>query len=149
METRLYYMVEDDYDISSLYVTKEPWLESLRYNLDTSVEYEDLSQEESDEVYQKAEENTINELLEVNGFYYSVQEIKIAYQNNNLIVRYNDADNSVMFYTLDAEEKRYDVQEEDTIYSADEVRDKLQKFITDKYFDIDKLDKDIKKLMEK
>ena len=48
METRLFYMVEDDYNISSLYPTKEKWLESLKYQLEVEVDYEDIYQEESE-----------------------------------------------------------------------------------------------------
>lgn len=149
METKLFYMIEDDYDVSTLYETKEPWLESLRENLDVAVEYEDLSQEESDELFQKADKNATDESLEVNGFYYSTQEIKIVYQNDNLIIRYNDYNKEILIYTFNG--ICYFVQEENVIsayYDEKQIYKVLKDFIKDKYFDLEQLAREIKKLLE-
>lgn len=149
METKLFYMIEDDYNVSSIYPTKKPWLESLRYNLDVCVEEDDFSQEESDKRYQKAEANATDELFEVNGFYYSVQEIKVVYQNDNLIIRYNDYNKEIMIYTFNGES--YDFQEEDVIseyYDEVQIFEVLKGFIKDEYFDIAQLARTIKNVLE-
>ena len=149
METKLFYMIEDDYNVSSIYSTKKPWLESLRYNLDVCVEEDDFSQEESDERYQKAEANATDKLFEVNGFYYSVQEVKVVYQNDKLIIRYNDYNKEIMFYTFNGES--YDFQEEDVIsefYDEVQIFEVLKGFIKDEYFDIAQLARTIKNVLE-
>lgn len=149
MRTKLFYMIEDDYDVSTLYERKEPWLESLRYNLDVAVGYEDTSQEESDEIFQKADKDATNELLEVNGFYYSVQEIKVICQSDNLIIRYCDYNKEILIYTCNGE--NYDFQEENVIsacYDEKQIYEVLRGFIKDKYFDLEQLTKEIKKILE-
>lgn len=149
METKLFYMIEDDYNVSSIYPTKKSWLESLRYNLDVCVEHEDFSQEESDERYQKAEANATDKLFEVNGFYYSVQEIKVVYQNDKIIIRYNDYNKEIMIYTFNGES--YDFQEEDVIseyYDEVQIFEVLKVFIKDEYFDIAQLARTIKNVLE-
>lgn len=125
METRLFYVLEDENDTSSLYVNKEPWLESLKYNLDVAVEYGDLSQEESDEMYQKAENNAIGESLEANGFYYSVEEIKVIVKNETRILRDCD-DGEVMVYEIDFEGKSYEFKKRCKI---DELIHQIRKYI--------------------
>lgn len=148
METKLFYVVEDDYSASALYSTKKPWLESLRYNLDVAVEEEDFSQEESDEKYQLAKIDASKEAIQTNGFYYSIQEIKIVYQSQKVIIRYYDYNNEVSLYTFNGES--YDYEEDFIIcknYSEDDIAETLRSFIKDEDVNITDLSRDIKQIM--
>lgn len=148
METKLFYVVEDDYSASALYPTKKPWLESLRYNLDVAVEEEDFSQEESDEKYQLAKTTANKETIQTNGFYYSIQEIKIVYQSQKVIIRYYDYNNEVSLYTFNGES--YDYEEDFIIcknYSEDDIAETLRSFIKDEDVNITDLSRDIKQIM--
>lgn len=148
METKLFYVVEDDYSASALYPTKNPWLESLRYNLDVAVEEEDFSQEESNEKYQLAKTNASKEAIQTNGFYYSIQEIKIVYQSQKIIVRYYDYNNEVSLYTFNGES--YDYEEDFIICkndSEDDIAETLKRFIKNKDVNITNLSRDIKQIM--
>lgn len=148
METKLFYVVEDDYSASALYPTKKPWLESLRYNLDVAVEEEDFSQEESDEKYQLAKIDASKEAIQTNGFYYSIQEIKIVYQSQKVIIRYYDYNNEVSLYTFNGES--YDYEEDFIIcknYSEDDIAETLRSFIKDEDVNITDLSRDIKQIM--
>lgn len=149
METKLFYMCEDDYDISVLYPSKKEWLESLKYNLEVAIDYEDFTKEETDEIYEKALKNTTQELFTTNGFYYSVQEVKVIYQNDKFIIRYNDYNNEIMIYTFNGES--YEFQEENVIrefYDEVKIFEVLKMFIEDEYFDIAQLSKTIKNVLE-
>ena len=151
METRVFYMIEDDYDISSLYPTKEKWLESVRYNLDVAVEYEDISQETSDRMYEEAVNNALGENdLQTNGFYYSVQEVSVLYfANENLVVRYCDYNKEVYFYTWGGES--YDFQEEDVVsnyYEEEQVKAVVNKFVRDLRAVKEKLVKEIMQVLK-
>lgn len=108
MESELFYIIEDDFDVNCLYKEKKHWLESLRYNLDVAVEYNDLSQEECDEIYQNAELEIETDTISANGFYYSIEEIKIVYQSDDLIIRYCECNKAIMVYKLNG--KSYDLQ---------------------------------------
>lgn len=148
METKLFYVVEDDYSASALYPTKKTWLESLRYNLDVAVEEEDFSQEESDEKYQLAKTTASKETIQTNGFYYSIQEIKIVYQSQKVIIRYYDYNNEVSLYTFNGES--YDYEEAFIIcknYSEDDIAETLRSFIKDEDVNITDLSRDIKQIM--
>lgn len=148
METKLFYVVEDDYSASALYPTKKPWLESLRYNLDVAVEEEDFSQEESDEKYQLAKIDASKEAIQTNGFYYSIQEIKIVYQSQKVIIKYYDYNNEVSLYTFNGES--YDYEEDFIIcknYSEDDIAETLRSFIKDEDVNITDLSRDIKQIM--
>lgn len=148
METKLFYVVEDDYSASALYPTKKPWLESLRYNLDVAVEEEDFSQEESDEKYRLAKIDASKEAIQTNGFYYSIQEIKIVYQSQKVIIRYYDYNNEVSLYTFNGES--YDYEEDFIIcknYSEDDIAETLRSFIKDEDVNITDLSRDIKQIM--
>lgn len=151
METRVFYMIEDDYDISSLYPTKEKWLESVKDNLDVSVEYEDISQETSDSMYEEAVNNALGQNdLQTNGFYFSVQEVNVLYfSNEHLVVRYCDYNNEVYFYTWDKES--YDFQEEDVIsnyYEEEQIKAVVNKFVRDLRAVKEKLVKEIMQVLK-
>lgn len=148
METRLFYMVEDDYNVSSLYPSKEKWLESLRYNLDVAVEYEDITLVESNTIFKQAKEELYNKLIETNGFYYSIQEVRIIFTSKDVIVRYVDYNNEVLIYTFNGES--YDIQEEDVIsawYDEEQIKVVLKKFIKEPYFDYGKLAIEVKNVL--
>ena len=103
MTTKLFYVIEDDANVredmrSSLFTQKEPWLESLRYNLDVAVEYEDMTQEESDETFTRVNRNPIGKYLEVNGFYYNIEEIVVVYQDDDILIRYDNQAKKYMLY---------------------------------------------------
>lgn len=145
METRLFYMVEDDYNISSLYPTKEKWLESLKYQLEVEVDYEDIYQEESEIKLNDAINLKSNEVITSNGFYFSIEEVKVLYfDNEGLVVRYCDYNNEVYFYTWN--EERYDFQEEDVIssyYEEEQIKVVVNKFVKDLRARKEKLIKEI------
>ena len=111
MTTKLFYVIEDsslDMDEENLqsYLStqKEPWLESLRYNLDVAVEYEDMTEEESDATFDRIKSNnSIEEWVEVNGFYYSIEEIVVVYQDNNILIRFNELENTYMLYEFNVD----------------------------------------------
>lgn len=92
-------MLEDDYNVSALYTSKKYWLESLRYNLDVAVEYEDISEETADKMYEQAKRDATKKVFEPNGFYYCVNELGVLYQDEQVIIIYNDYRNEVMIYT--------------------------------------------------
>ena len=111
MTTKLFYVIEDsslDMDEENLqsYLStqKEPWLESLSYNLDVAVEYEDMTEEESDATFDRIKSNnSIEEWVEVNGFYYSIEEIVVVYQDNNILIRFNELENTYMLYEFNVD----------------------------------------------
>ena len=103
MTTKLFYVIEDDVNVredmrSSLCTQKEPWLESLRYNLDVAVEYEDMTEEESDVEFDRFKGDPIGKYLEVNGFYYDIEEIVVVYQDNDVLIRFDTQTKTYMLY---------------------------------------------------
>lgn len=103
METKLFYVVEDDVNVredmrSSLFTSKKAWLESIRYSLDVAVEYEDMTEDESDTEFNRIKRNPIGKYLKVNGFYYNIEEIVVVYQDNDILIRYEEIANKYMLY---------------------------------------------------
>ena len=103
MTTKLFYVIEDDVNVredmrSSLFTQKEPWLESIRYNLDVAVEYEDMTEDESNTEFNRIKRNPIGKYLKVNGFYYNIEEIVVVYQDNDILIRYEEIAKKYMLY---------------------------------------------------
>ena len=97
MKTKLFYSVCDEYTQAYLYESKEAWLESARYNLDNAVEYEDITEEQSNLKFEELVNNRMY-TLQANGFTYAIDEVLVFYQNNEVVIVYDDYEKEVRVF---------------------------------------------------
>ena len=136
METRKVYLLEDDWNISNIFTTKNSWLESLRYNLDVAVEYEDCTEEQANKLYEEMESGTKTNSNWVNAWWYSHSKVDVFYEDENvmLVSHYHQtldkAVVSIYFkdeisYTTDMNDGVCITEEDEDI----EIEDTLKKYI--------------------
>lgn len=141
MKTRLFYMIEDDWNSSTIYEDKDSWLESLRYNLDESLEeteeeyYQD-AEEEANKLYDDMANGTKTNSDWVNGWWYSHSKVDVFYQDENimLISHYHQTGckDVVSIYFADDDTYSTDMNEGVCITENDEdieIEDTLKQYI--------------------
>ena len=141
METRKVYLVEDDWNVSVIYTTKESWLESLRYNLDeeleeTEEEYLEETTEKVNKLYDDMKSGLLKHSDWVNAWWYSHSEVDVFYEDENvmLVSHYHQTGNKevVSIYFKDNDTYTTDMNEGACITENDEdieIEDTLKKYI--------------------
>ena len=151
METKKVYLIEDDWNESIICKTKESWLESLRYNLDVCIEYEDCTEEETNELYEEMKNGAVDSDW-VNGWWYSLSNVDVFYEDENvmLVSHYHQSGNRevVSAYYFDGKDMyNTDMNDGDCVtpYEEDEeLLEILKKIIKKENVDYQAIIKDLR-----
>ena len=153
METKKVYLIEDDWNESTICKTKESWLDSLRYNLDVCVEYEDCTLEQANEYYENMKNGAVK-CDWVNAWFYSVENVDVFYEDERvmLVSHYHQSGSKdvVSAYYFDGEEmSRTDMNEGDCVTPYDDnLLESLKKIIKKDNVDYDAIIKDLENYWE-